>query len=95
MRNDPTLQRSVGSLAEEAAAGGTAKAGAVFNVGDVIAPKIPNVRVLAQPTATGKVLATLGPADQVVVIGEIKDGYVNVQGATAAGWVQLVLVQKQ
>jgi hypothetical protein len=95
VRNDPNLQRSVGSLAQEAAAGGATKAGAVFNTGDVIVPKIPNVRVLAQPSATGKVVATLTQADQLVVIGEIKDGYVNVQGASAAGWVQVVLVQKQ
>jgi hypothetical protein len=95
VRNDPTLQRSVGTLAQEAAAGGTAKAGAVFNVGDVIVPKIANVRVLAQPSATGKVVATLTQADQLVVVGEIKDGYVNVQGASASGWVQVVLVQKQ
>ena len=95
VRNDPALQRSVGTLAQEAAAGGTAKAGAVFNVGDVIVPKIANVRVLAQPSATGKVVATLTQADQLVVIGEIKEGYVNVQGATASGWVQVVLVQKQ
>ena len=40
-------------------------------------------------------LATLGQGDQLVVVGEIKDGYVNVQVAAAAGWVQIVLVQKQ
>ncbi len=95
VRNDPTLQRKVGSLAQEAAAGGTTKAGAVFNTGDVLAPKIANVRVLAQPAATGKVVATLGQGEQVVVIGDIKDGYVNVQGASASGWVQVVLMQKQ
>jgi len=95
VRNDPNLQRNVGSLAQEAAAGGTAKAGAVFNAGDVLVPKIANVRVLAQPSATGKVVATLAQGDQVVVIGEIKDGYVNVQGSAAAGWVQVVLVNKQ
>ena len=95
VRNDPTLQRNVGTLAQEAALGGTAKAGAVFNTGDVIVPKIANVRLLAQPSATAKVLATLTQRDQLVVVGEIKDGYVNVQGAAAAGWVQVVLVQKQ
>jgi hypothetical protein len=94
VRNDPTLQRKVGTLAQEAAAGGTTKAGAVFNTGDVIVPKIANVRLLAQPSATAKVVGTLSQADQLVVIGEIKDGYVNVQGSTASGWVQVVLVQK-
>ena len=95
VRNDSSLQRNVGTLKQEAAAGGTTKAGAVFNEGDVIAPKIANVRLLAQPTETGKVLATLGKADELVVIGSEKDGYVNVQGASASGWVRTTLVQKR
>jgi hypothetical protein len=27
-----------------------------------------------------------------VVIGGVKDGFVNVQGATASGWIKVVLV---
>jgi hypothetical protein len=95
VRDDPTLQRSVGTLKQEAAAGGATRAGAVFNEGDVVVPKIANVRLLAQPTETGKVLATLGRSDELVVIGASKDGYVNVQGSTASGWVRIVLVEKR
>ena len=39
-------------------------------------------------------LATLARADELVVIGEMKDGFVNVQGSTASGWVKVVLVSK-
>jgi hypothetical protein len=95
VRNDPSLQRNVASLKEEAAAGGATKAGAVFSEGDVLGPKIANVRLLAQPTDTGKVLATLARGDEVVVIGPEKDGYINVQGSTASGWVRVVLVEKR
>jgi curli biogenesis system outer membrane secretion channel CsgG len=95
VRDDPSLQRNVGTLKQEAALGGTTRAGAAFNEGDVLVPKIANVRLLAQPTETGKVLATLGRSDEVVVIGASKDGYVNVQGATASGWVRAVLVEKR
>jgi hypothetical protein len=95
VRNDPSLQRNVGSLKEEAAAGGATKAGAVFGEGDVLSPKIANVRLLGQPTDTGKVLATLNKSDEVVVIGPEKDGFINVQGATATGWIKLVLVEKR
>src|SRR5262245_44870227 len=95
VRNDASLQRKVGSLKEEAAAGGTKKAGAVFNEGDVLTPKIANVRLLAQPTDTAKVLATLARGDELVVIGPEKDGYINVQAAAASGWVRVVLVQKR
>jgi hypothetical protein len=95
VRGDPALHRNVGSLAEEAAAGGEKKAGAVFNEGDVVTPKIANVKLLAQPADDANPLATLTRGDELVVIGREKDGFINVQGANAAGWVKIVLVSKQ
>ena len=94
IRNDPSLQRNVGTLKEEAASGGAKKAGAVFSEGDVLLPKIANVRLLADAAETAKVVATLSRNDELVVIGGEKDGYVNVQTATATGWVRIVLVVK-
>jgi hypothetical protein len=94
VRNDPSLQRSVGTLKQEAAAGGARRAGAVFNEGDVIAPKIANVKLLAGPSESAKVVATLGRGDELVVVGEEKDGYVQVQGSSASGWIRTVLVEK-
>jgi hypothetical protein len=95
VRNDASLQRSVGTLKTEASAGGTTKAGAVFSEGDVVVPKIANVRMLAQPTEAGKPVATLKAGEELVVIGGDKDGYLNVQGATGSGWVRTVLVTKR
>jgi hypothetical protein len=92
--NDPALARQVGTLKEEAAAGGTTKAGAVFAEGDVLLPKIANVRLLAEPSDTAKILATLSRNEELVVVGEQKDGYVNVQSATSTGWVKVVLVTR-
>src|SRR4029453_1771587 len=92
VRNDPSLQRNVATLAQEAAEGGTTKAGAVFAEGDVVVPKIANVKILAQPNDAGKVLASLTRADEMVVIGGEKDGYINVQSASHTGWVKIVLV---
>jgi curli production assembly/transport component CsgG len=94
IRNDPSLQRNVGTLKEEAASGGAKKAGAVFSEGDVLLPKIANVRLLADASETAKVVATLSRNDELVVIGGEKDGYINVQTATATGWVRIVLVLK-
>lgn len=94
VRGDESLQRNVGSLNQEAAAGGAKAAGAVFSEGDVLVAKIANVKILAQPEDAAKVLATLGRADELVVIGMQKNGYVNVQGANASGWVKTVLVTK-
>ena len=93
VRNDSSLQRNVGTLKQEAAAGGKTKAGAVFNEGDILVPKIANVKLLAAPSDTAKAVATLGKGDELVVIGSDKDGYINVQSASASGWVKIVLVQ--
>jgi hypothetical protein len=95
VRNETSLQRNVGTLAQEAASGGTTPAGAVFNEGDVIGPKIANVKLLAEPRDGASAVATLGRADDVVVIGAIKDGYVQVQGAAASGWIKSVLAEKR
>jgi len=97
VRNDPSLQRNVGTLKQEAAAGGKTAAGggAVFNEGDVLTPKIANVKLLAEPSDSAKPLATLGRGEELVVVGAVKDGFVNVQTATASGWVKMVLVQKR
>jgi hypothetical protein len=95
VRNDPTLQRNVGTLAQEAAAGGATKAGAVFNEGDVIGPKIANVKLMAEPSDTAKALATLGRTDELVVIGAEKNGFINVQGPNGSGWIKIVLSEKR
>ncbi len=93
VRNDPSLQRNVGTLKQEAAAGG--KTASLFREGDVLAPKIANVKLLAQPDDAAKVVATLGRADELVVVGAEKNGYANVQGSTASGWVKVILMQKR
>jgi hypothetical protein len=95
VRGDPSLQRNVGSLAQEAAAGGQVKAGAVFAEGDVLAPKIANVKVLAEPKDGAKEVMTLGRTDEVVVVGGEQNGFINVQGASGSGWIKVVLVNKR
>lgn len=95
VRDDPSLQRNVASLKEEAAKGGASKPGAAFGEGDVVMPKIAGVKLFADASDTAKVLATLGQGDGLVVIGGEKNGFLNVQGAAAAGWVKIVLIQKQ
>jgi hypothetical protein len=95
VRNDPSLVRNVGTLKQEAAAGGSTKAGAVFSEGDVLVPKIANVKLMSDASDTSKPLATLGRGDELVVIGDVKDGFVHVQSSTASGWIKVVLVNKR
>ncbi|MEQ1868975.1 MAG: SH3 domain-containing protein [Vicinamibacterales bacterium] len=95
VRDDPSLQRNVGTLKEEAAGGGTRKAGAVFNEGDVVGPKIAGIKVYAQPDDTSKVVATLARGDELLVDGDEKNGFIKVQGASASGWVKTTMVSKR
>lgn len=95
VRNDPSLQRKVGTLAQEAAAGGQTAAGVVMNEGDVLTPKIAGVKLLATPADGAKEVATLARGDEMVVIGKVENGFVNVQAGSGAGWVKAVLVNKR
>jgi hypothetical protein len=90
VRSDASLQRDVGTLREEAAR--KTVGGAVFNEGDVVLPKIANVKLFASPSDSAKSIATLSKGEELVVIGAEQNGYLNVQGGSAAGWVKKVLV---
>lgn len=94
VRGDPSLQRDVGTLREEAAKGGKTQAGEVFNEGDVITPKIANVKLLVAATDGSRAVATLAKGDELVVIGAEQNGYVNVQSGSDSGWVKKVLVTR-
>jgi hypothetical protein len=95
VRGDASLQRDVGTLKEEAAAGGKTGTGVAMNEGDVVTPKIGNVKLMATASDTGKTVATLAKGAELIVIGAEQDGFVNVQGDAGSGWVKKVLVSKQ
>jgi curli biogenesis system outer membrane secretion channel CsgG len=93
VNGDPSLQRNVGTLRQEA--GTVTTAGAVFNEGDVVVPKIPNVKLLASADDGAKPTATLGRGEQLVVLGPEQNGFINVQGGSASGWVKKALLSRQ
>jgi hypothetical protein len=95
VRNDPSLQRNVGTLAQEAAAGGQRGAGPVMAEGDVLMPKIAGVKLLAAAADGAKEVATLARGDEMVVIGKEENGFIHVQAASGEGWVKVVLVNKR
>jgi hypothetical protein len=75
--------------------GSEVKAGAVYAEGDVLTPKIDNVKLLASPADGARAAATLKKTDELVFLGEEKDGYLKVQGSVAEGWVKKTLVAKK
>jgi curli biogenesis system outer membrane secretion channel CsgG len=94
VRNDPSLQRDVGTLAQEAAAGGATKAGAVFNEGDVLYPKIAGVKILGSASEAGKAVATLDKGEELIYMGVEENGFVRVESGKGGGWVKKILVTK-
>jgi hypothetical protein len=91
VRGDASLQRDVESLKAEA--GKKSKAGAVFDEGDVLHPKIDGVKLYAGPSETAKILATLNKASELIFMGEEQEGFVKVEGG-GSGWVKKVLVAR-
>jgi hypothetical protein len=94
VRNDPTLHRDVGTLAQEAAAGGSTKAGAVYNEGDVLYPKIAGVKIMAAAGEAGKAIATLDKGEELIYMGEEQGGFLKVESGKGGGWVKKILVTK-
>ncbi len=91
VRNDPNLQRDVGTLAEEA--GTVTVAGEVFNEGDVIVPKIGNVKLMADPSDGATVVATMARGSEMVYMGASEGNYLQVETADGGGWVKKTLVK--
>jgi Curli production assembly/transport component CsgG len=92
VRGQPSLQRDVGTLAEEA--GKKTKGGAVFNEGDTIVPKIANVKLMALPGDSAQTVTTLSKGDEMIFMGEEQNGFLRVESGSGSGWVKKVLVQK-
>jgi len=92
VRNNPGLQRDVSSLAEESA--NQPRAGDVFNEGDVVRPKIPNVKIHSQPDASSAVVTKLGAGEAVIYMGQEKNGFVSVESGNGGGWVKKVFVTR-
>jgi len=93
IRSDTSLQRDVGSLPEEASR--KVVGGAVFYEGDVVTPKIANVKLVAQPNEAAASVGTLIKGEELVVVGAEENGYLKVQGSAAEGWVRKVLVSRR
>ena len=85
------------TVAATGAAKGTTESSSksAFAVGDVVLPKIANVKVLADALADSKVVGTASKSDELVIASAAKNGYIRVEGASLTGWVSLLLIAKR
>jgi len=91
IRDNPQLIRTSSAVGDANAAAST-KAGAPVNSGQVLLPKIGNVKVYAQPSRDSKVVGTAQKTDEMVASGDVKNGFVQVDSTNFSGWVQQSLV---
>ena len=91
IRDKPQLIKQ-SSAAGDANAAASTQAGAPQKAGEMLAAKINNVKVFAEPSKDSQVLATLKRTDELIATGEVKNGFVKVDAADFSGWVQRTLV---
>jgi len=94
VKNQKSIVAPTATTASAQNAASSVQAGAVFNSGDILSPKIPGVKVFQQPLATSNVVMTLKRDDQVVYLGDENKEFLKVQGADGEGWIDKKLVKK-
>ena len=95
MKADGDLMARADKFKATGLSGADVKAGASFGEGDVLIPKIDNIKLFAEPKDGARVAGTLKKANELVFLGEEKEGYVKVQGSDGDGWVKKTLVSKK
>ncbi len=91
IRDRPNLIRQSSAAGDVNAANST-RAEAPQVAGQMLQPKIANVKVYSEPSRDSRVVATLQRNDELVATGETKNGFARVDAANFSGWVQRTLV---
>lgn len=89
--------RSMGSTQRSSAVTNSSTAASVaatVDVGDVVRPRISNIRLFKWPDATADIVATLARTDELVVTAINRNGFVAVRGVRSYGWVERELVAR-
>lgn len=68
--------------------------GAALQAGQPMVGKIPGIKVYAQPNRSADKLMLLSKSDEVIYMGEERDGLYRVTTQKGEGWVDKLLVKK-
>ena len=90
IRDDPSLLQSTSQVGQANAQ--AALQAVSFQPGAVLSAKLDNVKVMSAPAREAAVVAKLAKNEEVVFLGESREGYILIQGADAEGWVREVLI---
>lgn len=93
VRSSPSLIQAKAGLASQANAAGSVEANAA-SAGDVMVAKIAGVKVFRNPADSAGVLMSLTRTDEVLFLGEERNGFVKVTSPQGDGWIRKVLLKK-
>ena len=93
IRSNASLIQAKAGPAAQANAAGSVQAGAA-NEGDVMVAKIAGAKVLRGPADSAGVLMALSKTDEVLHLGEERNGFVKVTSPQGDGWVKKMLLKK-
>ena len=91
IRDQPQLIKG-SSASGDANAAASTRAETPQAAGQLLTPKIANVKIYAAPSRDAKVVATAQRGDELIASGETKNGFAQVDAANFSGWVQRTLV---
>ncbi|HZQ61131.1 MAG TPA: CsgG/HfaB family protein [Casimicrobiaceae bacterium] len=94
VRSSPSLIQAKAAPASQANAAGSVQANAAV-AGDVMLPKIAGAKVLKLPQDGAGEVQTLAKTDEVLLLGEERNGFVKVTASKGDGWVKKILLRKQ
>ena len=93
IRGNASLIQAKAGPAAQANAAGSVQAGAA-NEGDVMVAKIAGAKVLRGPADSAGMLMALSKTDEVLYLGEERNGFMKVTSPQGDGWVRKVLLKK-
>ncbi|MBT9458173.1 MAG: peptidoglycan-binding protein [Burkholderiaceae bacterium] len=93
IRNNPSLIQATSGTASKQNAAASVQAGAAAE-GDVMVPKISGAKVLRQAQDGAPELQSLQRSDEVIYLGEERNGFLKVQSGRGEGWVKKILLKK-
>ena len=93
IRSNASLIQAKAGPAAQANAAGSVQAGAA-NEGDVMVAKIAGAKVLRGPADSAGMLMALSKTDEVLYLGEERNGFMKVTSPQGDGWVRKALLKK-
>lgn len=93
VRNNPSLVQATAAPVSRANAAASVQAGAAAE-GDVMVARIAGAKVLRNPQDGAGEVMSLAKTDEILYLGEERNGFLKVTSPKGDGWIKKILVRK-